>query len=231
MPKGMATLVHAVTCEIWHLRMRVACPPTMVCPAVRWLILIVVRGFGLGTISDVRAVRQKCNQQTRRQRRPNSDGRPLEFRVPDNTVWPPLVSCAWTGRVLRRVPSRNHKSEIEILFFFTTDSIELIWLRKRIFLIILSVRLDNYTIKVLDLIIFWMSKQRKMLLCKHTFSTQLLLTSKLPGLISRCRMRAECKYLRPRNIWYRNTLMWSADKCCGDTIILCRSDCSSSVIT
>lgn len=64
-----------------------------------------------------------------------------------------------------------------------------------------------------------------------TFKTQLLFTSRLPGLMSLWSIRAECKYLRPRNIWYRNTLMWSADKCWGDTIILCKSDWSNSVIT
>jgi len=35
----------------------------------------------------------------------------------------------------------------------------------------------------------------------------------------------------PRSIWYRKTLMWSAERCCGDTMILCRSLCRSSVMT
>lgn len=35
----------------------------------------------------------------------------------------------------------------------------------------------------------------------------------------------------PLSIWYRKTLMWSVESGCGETIILCKSLCSSSVIT
>lgn len=97
---------------------------------------------------------------------------------------------------------------------------------------------------------------------KLTFNTQLLLTNKLLGLISRWRIFAECRYFKPkikehvgskhilslwrwnqknslkyrvfnlpRSIWYRKTLIWSDDKCCGETIILWRSLCNNSVIT
>jgi len=41
----------------------------------------------------------------------------------------------------------------------------------------------------------------------------------------------QTKNLLPRNSWYKNSLTWSVDSAWGETIILCRSLCISSVRT
>jgi len=42
-------------------------------------------------------------------------------------------------------------------------------------------------------------KQQTVQIIKLTFSVQSELTSRLPGLMSRCRMLAECRYFKPSN--------------------------------
>mmetsp|Transcript_144 Transcript_144/g.586 ORF Transcript_144/g.586 Transcript_144/m.586 type:complete len:253 (+) Transcript_144:1308-2066(+) len=58
--------------------------------------------------------------------------------------------------------------------------------------------------------------------------SQLALTRRLEGLMSRCMTSAECTYLRARRTWYRKNDTWSSDSGCDERKMRCRSVSMSS---